>query len=62
MFRCRHCSLCAHADRTAAVIVRDRDFARYREWWFSYTPSVDTESTGWRQRPSRSNWQSKLLE
>ena len=32
VFRCRHCGLYAHADWTAAVIIRNRAFARHCEW------------------------------
>ena len=53
-FRCRHCGLYAHADWTAAVIIRNRAFVRHCEWQSGYTPDVLTAPTGWRQQPSRS--------
>ena len=52
-FRCRNCGLYAHADWTAAVIIRNRAFVRHCEWQSGYTPDVETAPTGWRQQPSR---------
>ena len=54
VFRCRHCGLYAHADWTAAFIVRNRAYVRHCEWQLGYTPEVMTAPTGWRQQPSRS--------
>jgi len=53
VFRCRHCGLYAHADWTAAVIIRNRAYVRHCEWQSGYTPDVLTAPTGWRQQPSR---------
>ena len=55
VFRCRHCGLCAHADWTAAVIIRNRAYVRHCEWQSGHTPDVLTAPTGWRQQPSRSD-------
>ena len=49
VFRCRNCGLYAHADWTAAVIIRNRAFVRPGEWQTGHTPSVETAPTGWRQ-------------
>ena len=54
VFRCRHCGLYAHADWTAAVIIRNRAFVRHCEWQSGFTPDVLTAPTGWREQPSRS--------
>ena len=54
-FRCRKCGLHAHADWTAAVIIRNRAFARHCEWQSGITPDVLTAPTGWRQQPSGSS-------
>ncbi len=54
VFRCRHCGLYAHADWTAAVIIRNRAYVRHCEWQSGYTPDVLTAPTGWRQQPSGS--------
>ena len=54
VFRCRHCGLYAHADWTAAVIIRNRAYVRHCEWQHGDTPDVLTAPTGWRQQPSRS--------
>ncbi len=54
VFRCRNCGLYAHADWTAAVIIRNRAFVRHCEWQSGYIPDVLTASTGWRQQPSGS--------
>ena len=54
MFRCRHCGLYAHADWTAAVIIRNRAYVRHCEWQQGHTPDVLTAPTGWRQQPSGS--------
>ena len=51
-FRCRNCGLYAHADWTAAVIIRNRAFVRHCEWQHGSTPDVLTAPTGWRQQPS----------
>ena len=51
-FRCRNCGLYAHADWTAAVIIRNRAYVRHCEWQSGYTPDVLTAPTGWRQQPS----------
>ena len=53
VFRCRHCGLYAHADWTAAVIIRNRAYVRHCEWQSGYTPDALTPPTGWRQQPSR---------
>ena len=53
-FRCRSCGLYAHADWTAAVIIRNRAYVRYCEWRHGHTPSVEEAPTGWREQPSRS--------
>ena len=47
VFRCRNCGLYAHADWTAAVIIRNRAFARHCEWQHGYTPDILTAPTGW---------------
>ena len=54
VFRCRHCGLYAHADWTAAVIIRNRAYVRHCEWQSGYTPDVLTAPTGWREQPSGS--------
>ena len=54
VFRCRHCGLYAHADWTAAVIIRNRAYVRHCEWQSGHTPDVLTAPTGWRQQPSGS--------
>ena len=54
VFRCRNCGLKAHADWTAAVIIRNRAYVRHCEWQSGYTPGVLTASTGWREQPSGS--------
>ena len=54
MFRRRNCSLYAHADWTAAVIIRNRAYVRHCEWQSGYTPDVLTTPTGWREQPSSS--------
>ena len=54
VFRCRNCGLYAHADWTAAVIIRNRSFVRHCEWQHGYTPEVLTAPTGWREQPSGS--------
>ena len=54
VFRCRNCGLYAHADRTAAVIIRNRAYVRHCEWQHGHAPDVLTAPTGWRQQPSRS--------
>ena len=54
VFRCRNCGLYAHADWTAAVIIRNRAFARHCEWQSGITPDVLTAPTGRRQQPSGS--------
>ncbi len=51
-FRRRNCGLYAHADWTAAVIIRNRAFVRHCEWQSGYTLDVLTAPTGWRQQPS----------
>ena len=53
VFRCQNCGLYAHADWTAAVIIRNRAFVRHCEWQHGYTPDVLAAPTGWRQQPSR---------
>ena len=53
-FRCRNCGLYAHADWTAAVIIRNRAFVRHCEWQSGHTPDVLTAPTGWREQPSSS--------
>ena len=52
VFRCRNCGLYAHADWTAAVIIRNRAYVRHCEWQSGYTPDVLTAPTGWREQPS----------
>ena len=54
VFRCRNCGLYAHADWTAAVIIRNRAYVRHCEWQHGYTPDVLTAPTGWREQPSGS--------
>ena len=54
VFRCRNCSLYAHADWTAAAIIRNRAYVRRCEWQSGYTPDVLTAPTGWREQPSGS--------
>ena len=54
VFRCRNCGLYAHADWTAAVIIRNRAYVRHCEWQHGYTPDVLTSPTGWREQPSSS--------
>ena len=53
-FRCRNCGLYAHADWTAAVIIRNRAYVRHCEWQQGHTPDVLTAPTGWREQPSGS--------
>ena len=62
MFRCRNCGLYAHADWTAAVIIRNRAFVQHCEWQHGYTPDVLTAPTGWREQPSGSGQASLGLE
>ena len=52
VFRCRNCSLYAHADWTAAVIIRNRAYVRHCEWQSGHTPDVLTAPIGWREQPS----------
>ena len=52
VFRCRKCGLYAHADWTAAVIIRNRAYVRHCEWQSGFTPDVETAPTGWREQPS----------
>ena len=54
VFRCRNCGLYAHADWTAAFIIRNRAYVRHCEWQSGYTPDVLTAPTGWREQPSGS--------
>ena len=54
VFRCRHCDLYAHADWTAAIIIRNRAYVRHCEWQTGHTPDVLTAPTGWREQPSGS--------
>ena len=54
VFRCRKCSLYAHADWTAAIIIRNRAYVRHCEWRFGHSPDVMTAPTGWREQPSGS--------
>ena len=54
VFRCRQCGLYAHADWTAAVIIRNRAYVRHCEWQSGHTPDVLTAPTGWREQPSGS--------
>ena len=61
VFRCRNCDLYAHADWTAAVIIRNRAYVRHCEWQSGYTPDVLTAPTGWRQQPSGSEAQQPRL-
>ena len=61
VFRCRNCGLYAHADWTAAVIIRNRAYVRHCEWQHSYTPDVLTAPTGWREQPSGSKAQQPRL-
>ncbi len=46
VFRCRHCGLYAHADWTAAVIIRNRAFVRHCKWQSGFTPGVLAAPTG----------------
>ena len=55
VFLCRNCGLYAHADWTAAVIIRNRAYVRHCEWQSGFTPDVLTAPTGWREQPSRSS-------
>ena len=55
VFWCRNCGLYAHADWTAAVVIRNRAYARHCEWQHGYTPDVLTTPTGWREQPSGSD-------
>ena len=55
VFRCRNCGLYAHADWTAAVIIRNRAYVRHCEWQHGYTPDVLTAPTGWRPQQSGSS-------
>ena len=52
VFRCRNSGLYAHADWTAAVIIRNRAYVRHCEWQSGFTTDVLTAPTGWRQQPS----------
>ena len=61
VFRCRQCGLYAHADWTAAVIIRNRAYVRHCEWQSGYTPDVLTAPTGWREQPSGSEPQQPRL-
>ena len=54
-FQCRNCGLYAHADWTAAVIIRNRAFVRHCEWQSGFTPDILTAPTGWREQPSSSS-------
>ena len=54
VFRCRNCGLYAHADWTAAVIIRNRAYVRHCEWQSGHTPDALTAPTGWREQPSGS--------
>ena len=54
VFRCRNCGLYAHADWTAAVIIRNRAYVRHCEWRAGHKPDVLTTPPGWRQQPSGS--------
>ena len=54
VFRCRQCGLYAHADWTAAVIIRNRAYVRRCEWQSGHTPDVLAAPTGWREQPSGS--------
>ena len=60
VFRCRNCGLYAHADWTAAVIIRNRAYVRHCEWRSGHTPDVLTAPTGWREQPSCSEHQPRL--
>ena len=62
VFRCRQCGLKAHADWTAAVIIRNRAYVRHCEWQSGFIPNVLTAPTGWRQQPSGSGQDSLGLE
>ena len=53
-FRCWNCGLYAHADWTAAVIIRNRAFVRHCEWQHDHTPVVLTAPSEWREQPSGS--------
>ena len=53
-FRRRNCGRYAHADWTAAVIIRNRALVRRCEWQSGHTPGVLTAPTGWRKQPSGS--------
>ena len=61
VFQCRKCGLYAHADWTASVIIRNRAYVRHSEWQSGKTPSIETAPTGWREQPSHSSWQPRLL-
>ena len=62
VFRRRNCGLYAHADWTAAAIIRSRAYVRHCEWQHGYTPDVLTAPTGWREQPSGSGQASLGLE
>ena len=51
----------AHADWTAAVIIRNRAYVRHCEWQSGYTPDVLTAPTGWREQSSSSEPQQPRL-
>ena len=54
VFWCRNCGLYAHADWTAAVIIRNQAYVGHCEWQSGHTPDALTAPTGWRQQPSGS--------
>ena len=61
VFQCRNGGLCAQADWTAAVIIRNRAYVRHCEWQHGHTPDVLTAPTGWREQPSGSETQQPKL-
>ena len=53
MFRCRSCGWTGNADKSAAIILRNRGFVRTTERIHGYTPHAEDAPTGWQEQPSR---------
>lgn len=53
MFRCRNCGWTGNADKSAAIILRNRGFVRTTEHIHGYTPHAEDAPTGWQEQPSR---------
>ena len=53
VFRCREGDWEGNADRSAALIHRNRGFVRMAERIHGYTPYAEDVPTGWREQPSR---------